>query len=93
MESTKMPESNILNTDFEEVEVESPPAKISIGTGTITGLVTAAVAALPLLIDALSDERLSETTRKWLIIAIMVIISVLIISRAIQAVAVELKRG
>ena len=72
---------------------ESPPAKISHGTASIVGLAGAAAAVLPLLIDALTDERLSPQLQKWLLICGTFLVGLVILIRGAQAVAVELTRG
>jgi hypothetical protein len=73
-------------------KIESPPVKISHGPASIAGLVGIVAALVPLIIDALSDERLSESTRKWLLICGTALILGYMLLRGAQAVAAELTR-
>lgn len=74
-------------------ELESPPVKVATGLGTYAGLAGVAAAALPLALDALTDERLDARTRVALIVAGAVVLIAVILSRGAQAVAAELSRG
>ena len=72
---------------------ESPPVKITKGLGTYAGLAGAAAAVVPVLLDALTDERLDVGTRELLLKLGAALLAVVIVTRAAQAVAAELARG
>ncbi len=72
---------------------ESPPVKIRYGGASIAGAVGAAGAAIPLIIDALTDERLDPRTRVALIVCVTVLLLAFMAGRFWQAVTAEKTRS